>query len=121
MSEETWRTLYAYYDLEVSNYGRFRKISTGSYRKPTLNKGSLVMSVLDAETMQQQQMVAHRLVWEAFRGPVPPMHCIRHRMGDPRDIRLDNLYCQSYSDLVSENWQGKKEEWRQTAFEIEGF
>ena len=42
-------------------------------------------------------------------------------MDDPRDIRLDNLYCQSYSDLVSENWQGKKEEWRQTAFEIEGF
>nr|DAV91973.1 MAG TPA: MRG/MORF4L-binding protein [Caudoviricetes sp.] len=27
---EIWKTLYAYYDLEVSSYGRFRKIATAS-------------------------------------------------------------------------------------------
>lgn len=118
---ETWRTLYAYYDLEVSDLGRFRKISNGDIRRLTLNKGALVMSVISSNDRVQHQAMARRLVWEAFNGPVPDGSVIRQRSDDPRDIRLENLYCQTYSDLVSENWEGKRMEWRQTAFEIEGF
>ena len=118
---EIWKTLHAYYDLEVSDLGRFRKISNGGIRRLTLNKGALVMNVLDPRTREQHQTMARRLVWEAFNGPVPDKHVIRQRSDDPFDIRLENLYLQSYSDLVSENWEDKKTEWRQMAFEIEGF
>jgi len=34
---------------------------------------------------------AHRLVWEAFNGPLPPNLEINHKNGDRSDNRLDNL------------------------------
>lgn len=39
----------------------------------------------------QKTFAAHRLVWEAFNGPIPPGAQVNHKNGEKRDNRLANL------------------------------
>lgn len=42
--------------------------------------------------------LAHRLVYEAFNGPIPDGHDIDHINGNPSDNRLENLQCLNRQD-----------------------
>jgi hypothetical protein len=95
MSEE-WMPVLGYSGLyEVSDQGRARRVKTQSgrpsgrlmrpgYRRDYLN---YTLSYLNV----QQTFCAHRLVWEAFNGPIPEGMQINHKNGGKRDNRLTNL------------------------------
>lgn len=59
--------------LHLSNTGRFR------------------VRLCNRDGRQGQKFQVHRLVWEAFRGPIPARLTINHLNGVPTDNRLANL------------------------------
>lgn len=63
----------------------------------------------------------HRVVWEAFRGPLSPDEHVYHINGDKRDNRLENLAVRSRSDGVRQSWADRKEAWTQMALELDSW
>lgn len=63
----------------------------------------------------------HRVVWEAFRGPLSPDEHVYHINGDKRDNRLENLAVRSRSDGVRQSWANRKEAWTQMALELDSW
>lgn len=63
----------------------------------------------------------HRVVWEAFRGPLSPDEHVYHINGDKRDNRLENLAVRSRSDGVRRSWADRKEAWTQMALELDSW
>lgn len=63
----------------------------------------------------------HRVVWEAFRGPLSPDEHVYHINGDKRDNRLENLAVRSRSDGVRKSWANRKEAWTQMALELDSW
>lgn len=82
---------------EASDAGEFRRISTRSGRvldqpKP-LRFGTRrgYCGVMMCRDGLKTTHMAHRIVWLAFRGEIPPGIQINHKNGDKRDNRLSNL------------------------------
>lgn len=91
-----WRGLPDYEGFyEISDSGDIRRIRTHCGRstcrqlKPCTKRGYLQFGVtLNNET---RWIIAHRAVWKAFVGPIPPKMQINHKNGSKTDNRLDNL------------------------------
>lgn len=93
---ELWKPVVGYSDFyEASDHGRVRRVTTqggrpsGRMLKPGYRREYLNYTVSFQNV--QQTLAAHRLVWEAFNGPIPAGMQINHVNGDKRDNRLANL------------------------------
>lgn len=95
--EETWKPVAGYEaHYEVSSEGRGRRISAaqntfpGRLLKPhTARHGYKRFAFAVANTVKHCNV--HRVVWEAFVGPIAPGLQINHKNGVKDDNRLSNL------------------------------
>ena len=97
-------------DIEVSDLGRVRRISTGqilaTYRRPN---GYVQITIWDRGIRRTKYV--QKLVWEAFNGPLEPSQRVAHMNGDRTDNRLSNLFLESHSDSMKRAWDAKRRKW----------
>lgn len=97
-------------DIEVSNLGRVRRISTGqilaAYRR---SNGYVQITIWDRGYRRTKYV--QKLVWEAFNGPLEPLQRVAHMNGDRTDNRLSNLFLESHSDSMKRAWDAKRRKW----------
>ena len=97
-------------DIEVSDLGRVRRISTGqilaSYRRPN---GYVQITIWDRGIRRTKYV--QKMVWEAFNGPLEPWQRVAHMNGDRTDNRLSNLFLESHSDSMKRAWDAKRRQW----------
>lgn len=97
-------------DIEVSDLGRVRRISTGqilaSYRRPN---GYVQITIWDRGCRRTKYV--QKMVWEAFNGPLEPLQRVAHMNGDRTDNRLSNLFLESHSDSMKRAWDSKRRQW----------
>ena len=97
-------------DIEVSDLGRVRRISTGqilaSYRRPN---GYVQITLWDRGIRRTKYV--QKMVWEAFNGPLAPLQRVAHMNGDRTDNRLSNLFLASHSDSMKRAWDAKRRKW----------
>lgn len=102
-SDEIWKPVPLYEGLyEVSDHGRVRSLNynrTGKVKvmKPSKNK-FLYESVSLWKNKKMKMFKVHRLVWEAFHGPIPENMVIDHISTVRNDNRLCNLRCVTTSE-----------------------
>ena len=97
-------------DIEVSNLGRVRRISTGQILAPYRRANGHVQVTLWDQGIRRTKYVP-KLVWEAFNGPLEPLQRIAHINGDLADNRLSNLFLESHSDSMKRAWDAKRRKW----------
>lgn len=97
-------------DIEVSNLGRVRRISTGQILAPYRRANGHVQVTLWEHGRRRTKYVS-KLVWEAFNGPLEPLQRIAHMNGDRTDNRLSNLFLESHSDSMKRAWDAKRRKW----------
>lgn len=97
-------------DIEVSDLGRVRRISTGqilaTYRRPN---GYIQITIWDRGIRRTKYV--QKMVWEAFNGPLGPLQRVAHMNGDRTDNRLSNLFLESHSDSMKRAWDAKRRQW----------
>lgn len=108
MEKEIWMPVLDYEDLYVvSNYGVIKRLPK-KYSTPNVrvlscgkNKGGYLIACLRKDKIPKSYYV-HRLVWEAFNGPIPEGMQVNHINEDKTDNRLDNLNLLSQKENL--NW-----------------
>lgn len=97
-------------DIEVSDLGRVRRISTGqilaTYRRPN---GYVQITIWDRGIRRTKYV--QKMVWEAFNGPLKALQRVAHMNGDRTDNRLSNLFLESHSDSMKRAWDAKRRQW----------
>ena len=93
MKIEYWRPISGYIDLyDVSNFGRVRSLKYGKIRILKLFKpkdGYLQVQLWKNHNYKNYKV--HRLVYEAFNGPIPEGMQVNHINEDKTDNQLENL------------------------------
>lgn len=75
---------------QIRNKGVYHRSFTGRVRKPRFDKKGYVIYLLCVESKYRLRY-AHRLVADAFLGPIPEGMQVNHKDGDKGNPRLDNL------------------------------
>lgn len=94
---EVWKSVSGYEGFyEASDAGRLRRIATptGKPRNRIIAPHKKSTGYCDYWLWldgDKRRVVAHRLVWQTFMGPIPPSLCINHKNGKKDDNRLSNL------------------------------
>lgn len=96
--KEIWRPVVGYEGLyDVSNLGNVRSLNYGKTGKVKLKKLSYdkdgYLRVNLYKNGKQKNCSVHRLVWEAFVGPIPDGYELDHINTVRDDARLENLRC----------------------------
>ena len=99
-------------DIEVSNLGRIRRISTGQILSACTRSNGYIQVTLWDRGIRRTRYV-QKLVWEAFNGPLEPSQNIAHLNGDRTDNRLSNLFLESHSDSMKRAWDAKRRKWEE--------
>ena len=76
---------------EVSNQGVIKNVKTGRTLVPHPNYNGYLVIGLRFGSARSSSKLVHRVVWEAFNGPVPAGLQINHINEDKTDNRLENL------------------------------
>ena len=104
---EVWKPVLGYEDrYEASNYGRVRSLGNDKSRKEKIlkpgksGKGYLQFSLY--RDGKPKRYKVHRLVWEAFNGPIPAGMQVNHINEDKNDNRFENLNLMTCKENV--NW-----------------
>lgn len=106
MVKEVWKTVEGY-DYVVSNRGRIKN-NKGELIQPTsCRKRGGYLQVGLSKSGKRRWFRVHRLVWEAFYGPVPDGYEINHKDTNPRNNRLENLNLLTRSENI--RWAGGAE------------
>lgn len=91
----TWRSVREFPDYEISDEGGLRRVTpsrgtqVGRVRKPQFLNGYVAYWLKrDGHVLARY---AHRMVADAFLGPIPRGMQVNHKNGDRSDCRLDNL------------------------------
>ena len=103
MDHEIWKSVVGYEGAyEVSSFGRVRSLPRSTQRgktvrrttekvlKPCLNGKGYVVYTLSLQG-KTRTLDGHRIVSEAFLGPIPEGHHTRHLDGNRANCRLSNL------------------------------
>lgn len=105
---EVWNPVRGYFGLyEASNYGRVRSLGNGKTHKterilcPGKKKNGYLQVCLYKDG-KRKYLKVHRLVWEAFNGPIPNGMQINHINEDKTDNRLENLNLMTCKENL--NW-----------------
>ena len=95
---EVWNPVVGYEGLyEVSNLGRVRGLQRGKILKQKKDKHGYVVVILSKKGKKKDKRV-HRLILEAFVGPLPDGMVTRHLDGDPLNNNISNLQYGSSSE-----------------------
>lgn len=97
-------------DIEVSDLGRVRRISTGQVLSACTRSNGYIQVTLWDRGIRRTKYI-QKLVWEAFNGPLEPSQNIAHLNGDRTDNRLSNLFLESHSDSMRRAWDAKRRKW----------
>lgn len=97
-------------DIEVSDLGKVRRISTGQILASYCRPNGYVQITLWDRGIRRTKYV-QKLVWEAFNGPLEPSQRVAHMNGDRTDNRLSNLFLESHSDSMKRAWDAKRRQW----------
>jgi NUMOD4 motif len=97
-------------DIEVSDLGRVRRISTGQILSACRRSNGYFQVTLWDRGIRRTKYV-QKLVWEAFNGPLKASQNIAHLNGDLTDNRLSNLFLESHSDSMRRAWDAKRRQW----------
>ena len=97
---ESWQEITEFPFYEISTLGRIRRRMRNvanegrfKYRKIQMRKDSRYCQIdlyKPGEGVAKWHLV-HRLMWQTFRGPIPPDMQVCHNDGDPTNNRLENL------------------------------
>lgn len=104
--EEVWKDIVGYEGLyQVSNLGRVKSLNyrrTGKTKemKPGTDKNGYRYICLMVEGKARYYKV-HRLVYEAFVGPIPYGHEINHINEEKADNRVENLEIVSHKTNIN--------------------
>ncbi len=97
MFKEEWKPVYGYEGLyEVSNCGNIKSLNWYSHKglehiiTPQLTKKGYLRIVLYKDK-KVKSLSMHRIVWEAFNGPIPDDLQINHINEVKTDNRIENL------------------------------
>lgn len=97
MSDETWLPVREFPDhYEISSHGRLRRTKPyhgnglGQIRKPQIARNGYITYSISIANRVFMRM-AHRLVADAFLGPIPDGMQVNHIDGDKANPRLENL------------------------------
>lgn len=105
MTNEEWRPVPASANYAVSSTGKVRRETTntsgraGRLMKLTRTRRGYFNVNLSFDGRQKGFRV-HRLVWEAFNGPIPEGLVINHIDGDPGNNHLSNLEAVTTSENI---------------------
>ena len=107
MEEEIWKFVPGYEGLYmVSNLGRVKSLGNGKTHKteqilrPCKVRGYLLAALY--KDGKQKKYLVHRLVWEAFNGPIPKGMQINHISERKDQNNLENLNLMSPKENC--NW-----------------
>lgn len=89
--EEIWKDIVGYEGLyQVSNMGRIKNIKRGTIRVPRKQRQGYELMNLSRDH-KISYLYIHRIVWEAFNGPIPDGLEIDHKDGTKNNNKLCNL------------------------------
>ncbi|KKN96724.1 hypothetical protein LCGC14_0163680 [marine sediment metagenome] len=98
--EEQWRVIPSVPYYEISDHGRVRRLVpaigtwVGRVKTPYVTANGYLKISLSVDKKRFQRFV-HRLVAEAFIGPIPDLHHVHHLDHDKQNNRATNLECLS--------------------------
>lgn len=110
MTMEQWKHIKGYEGLyQVSDKGNVKSLANDRTRKEKSIKKHLNVKHHKARDYKTEYVnlskngivktfVVHRLVWEAFNGPIPAGYEVDHKDNDPENNRLDNLQLLTHSE-----------------------
>ena len=79
-----WKVIPSYPDYDVNEEGVVRSHKHKSTKVLACVMVSGYPKVLLYKDGKRKQISVHRLVWEAFRGPIPDGMCVLHGIGNDR-------------------------------------
>lgn len=107
MENEIWRDIPGYEGLyQVSDLGRVKSLNynrTG--QEQILSPGKIrngYLLVCLCKDRKRKMLYVHRLVWEAFNGPIPEGYDCNHINEEKTDCRLANLNLMTRKENI--NW-----------------
>lgn len=112
--KEIWKEVLGCEGYKVSNLGRAKSLNyrrTGEEHILKLNKCGVNHAYRSVRIGSTR--LVHRLVWEAFNGPIPEGMVINHKDENPSNNNLDNLMLCSQSENL--RWMSAQER-RQDSF-----
>lgn len=105
MSEEIWVQCLAYPKYEVSNLGRVRTIATGYIKKHVTQTKGFKVVWLAGPFKKNYVHVASLVMWAFHPEILNESFVVRYRDGNKSNLRFDNLYYSSKSEMISESWK----------------
>lgn len=95
---EQWRPVVGYEGLyEISNKGRVLSLRTNRILKPWKHYRSGLRVTLTKDGARKMNQI-HRMVYEAFNGPIPDGLLVRHVNDNSEDNRPENLLVGTHQD-----------------------
>ena len=102
----------------VSNFGQIKNVRSGKILKTHKVRGGYIrVNLLNGAIIH---FMVHRLVWEAFNGPIPKGFQINHLNEDKTDNRLCNLALVTPSENINYGTRNQKIERCVNQFDLNG-
>lgn len=87
---ENWHSHPDFPKYVISDHGRVRNKKSGRLLRSPPSQAYATYDLMD-ESNQRRRWLGHRLIWETFRGPIPPGMQINHINAIKWDNHIENL------------------------------
>ena len=101
---ELWRPVVGFENYEVSDQGRVKRTDTQLILRQRQNKRDGYLLVNLSNNAKLTTKPIHRLVMDAFVGPLPESMVTRHLNGNKADNRLANLAYGTHQENRRDQW-----------------
>ncbi len=103
--EEVFKPIVNYITIyHISETGNVKNIKTGKIIKPHVSTQGYIRIGLFGGGKQVKYAV-HRLVYEAFNGPIPGRMTIKHKDGNKLNNHFGNLEVMTASENIRHSWE----------------